>query len=166
MLFSRCARMLLGIGLLTVSPTASAHPHKQPGDTPAPAAARSDPIVAEARAFMEAYARDLVGGNREALTARYDRRGAWRVGSGQKALDSFDAIRAFYSGPWSPPEAFAWVDMSFEPLGPDAIVIVSKFLWTDRGAKAPRTISYTGLLVRQDGELRIRLEDEDAAPSS
>ena len=119
---------------------------------------------AEAEAFMAAYARDLLAGNRAAIAARYDRRGAWRVGGGQKSFDRWPDIRDFYAGPdWSPPASFAWDDLSYEVIGPDAVVVAGLFRW---GIGGGRTIilSYTALLVRQGRELRIRLEDESRAP--
>lgn len=118
---------------------------------------------AEARAFMESYAQDLRAGAREAIVARYDRRGSYRVGAGQKTLEPMDSIRAVYMGPWQPPAAFEWRDLSYEVLSDDAVMVVGRFEWTDaQGRMLP--ISYTGLLVRQDGAWRIRLEDEDVSP--
>jgi Domain of unknown function (DUF4440) len=115
---------------------------------------------AEARAFMESYAQDLRAGAREAIAARYDRRGAYRVGGGEKTLEPMDSIRAGYTGRWQPPTAFEWHDLSYEVLSDDAVMVVGRFEWTDqRGRVLP--MSYTGLLVKQDGEWRIRLEDED-----
>lgn len=117
---------------------------------------------AEARAFMDAYARDLRSGAREAIVARYDHRGSYRVGGGEKTLEPLDSIRAVYTGRWQPPAAFEWRDLSYEVLGDDAVMVVGRFEWTDRqGRTFP--YSYTGLLVRQDGEWRIRLEDEDVS---
>lgn len=120
-------------------------------------------VEAEARAFMESYARDLRAGAREAIAARYDRRGAYRVGGGEKVLEPMDSIRASYAGRWQAPAAFEWRDLSYEVLGDDAVMVVGRFEWTDQqGRMLPLT--YTGLLVRQDGEWRIRLEDEDVSP--
>lgn len=120
-------------------------------------------VEAEARAFMESYARDLRAGAREAIAARYDRRGAYRVGSGEKVLEPMDSIRASYTGRWQAPAAFEWRDLSYEVLGDDAVMVVGRFEWTDQqGRMLPLT--YTGLLVKQDGEWRIRLEDEDISP--
>jgi hypothetical protein len=42
-------------------------------------------------------------------------------------------------------------------------MVVGRFEWTDAGGKM-LPISYTGLLVRRDGEWRIRLEDESVSP--
>ncbi|MBW3570422.1 MAG: ketosteroid isomerase family protein [Gemmatimonadetes bacterium] len=119
---------------------------------------------AEARAFMESYARDLRAGAREAIVARYDRRGAYLVGNGRKELLTVDALRAIYTGPdWQPPATFEWRDLSYEVLGDDAVMVVGRFEWTDaQGKMLP--ISYTGLLLRQDGAWRIRLEDESVSP--
>ncbi|HEU0055269.1 MAG TPA: hypothetical protein VFQ39_18910, partial [Longimicrobium sp.] len=48
--------------------------------------AREAALVEEARAFMAGYARDLAAGDREAVAARYDDRGAYMVGGGEKEL--------------------------------------------------------------------------------
>ena len=130
---------------------------------PAPAVADARAVAAEAQAFMEAYAGDLRSGDRVAIAARYYRGGAWFVGNGEKSFRTDAEIAAIYAGPeWSPPASFGWRDLSFEPLGPDAILVVGLFDWGIGGSEAPVTVSYTGLLLRQDGELRIRLEDESA----
>lgn len=118
---------------------------------------------AEARAFMESYAQDLRAGAREAIVARYDPRGSYRVGNGQKVFEPLDSIRAIYMGQWQPPAAFEWRDLSYEVLSDDAVMVVGRFEWTDaQGKMLP--ISYTGLLLRQDGQWRIRLEDESVSP--
>ena len=128
-----------------------------------PAVADNRALVSEAQAFMDAYARDLRSGDRAAIAARYDRGGAWLVGNGEKRFHTNAEIVAIYAGTsWSPPASFGWRDLSFEPLGPDAILVVGLFDWGTGGSEAPITVSYTGLLLRQDGELRIRLEDESA----
>ena len=143
-----------------------------------PLAAAADPIaqhssgedeLPEARAYTEAlmfmarYAEELRSGDRAAIARRYDRRGAWRVGNGRSVLESWADIRAYYAGDqWSPPASFHWRDLSYEVLGGDAVVVTGLFLWGPAG-REPVTASYTALLVRQDGELRIRLEDESAA---
>jgi hypothetical protein len=53
--------------------------------------------VAEARAFMEAYAIDLRAGNREAIVARYDTSGTWLVGHGLADFTRTDSLRARYA---------------------------------------------------------------------
>ena len=120
-------------------------------------------VEAEARAFMESYARDLRGGAREAIVARYDPRGAYRVGNGQKVLEPLDSIRAAYMGRWQPPTTFEWQDLSYEVLSDDAVMVVGRFEWTSADGKM-LPLSYTGLLLRRDGEWRIRLEDESISP--
>lgn len=123
-----------------------------------------DRLTAEATAFMAAYADELRAGDRAAIAARYDRRGAWRVGDGTAVLDSWERISAIYAGTqWQPPAAFEWRDLAYEPAGPDSVVVVGRFAWTPAAGQAPLVFSYTALLVRQDGALRIRLEDESAA---
>lgn len=119
---------------------------------------------AEARAFMESYAQDLRSGAREAIVARYDRRGAYMVGNGRKELLPTESLRGIYTGTdWQPPATFEWRDLSYEVLSDDAVMVVGRFEWTDAAGKM-LPISYTGLLLRQDGEWRIRLEDESVSP--
>ncbi len=130
-------------------------------------ASASANVVEEARAFMDAYARDLLGGNRDAIVARYDRTGAYLLGNGHKEFSPYDSIAAQYRGAsWQPPVSFAWRDLSFEPSGPDAVVVAGQFAWGAAAGAPSMTLSYTALLRRQDGVLRIRLEDESIDPAS
>jgi hypothetical protein len=105
------------------------------------------PIDVDAREFM----------------AGYDKRGAYRVGEGEKNLESWELIRAAYMTQWTPPASFAWRDLSYEVIGNDSVIVIGLFDW---GLADGRRIafSYTGLLVKHNGELRIRLEDESMSP--
>jgi hypothetical protein len=115
---------------------------------------------------MDTYARDLLAGNRAAIAARYDRTGAYFLGNGRKEFSPYDSVVAQYRGAgWSPPVSFAWHDLSFEPAGPDAVVVAGQFDWTAAAGAQPVTLSYTALLHRQEGVLRIRLEDESIDPA-
>jgi hypothetical protein len=135
-------------------------------DTRASAAA-SATVVDEARTFMDAYARDLLAGDRTAIAARYDRTGAYFLGNGRKEFTTYDSVVAQYRGAaWNPPVSFEWRDLSFEPVGPDAVVVAGQFVWVAAAGAPPMTLSYTSLLRRQDGALRIRLEDESFDPAS
>ena len=136
------------------------------GAPPTAAPAPREDIVAEARAFMEGYARDLRTGDRAAIAARYDRRGAYFAGHGRREFEAWDAIQARYRDDWGPPAAFEWRDLEYEPAGPDAVVVTGLFTWSRAAGDEPLLLSYTGLLLRQDGELRIRLEDESMSPQS
>ena len=131
------------------------------GDSPTPGAAIAD----EARAFMDTYARDLLAGDRAAIVARYDRTGAYRLGNGSKEFMPYDSVVAQYrDARWTPPAAFEWRDLSFEPVGSDAVLVAGLGAWTSASGGAPIILSYTALLKRQDGSLRIRLEDESIDP--
>src|SRR5688500_9413000 len=127
------------------------------------AAAAEAPIAVEAREFMAAYARDLLAGDRAAVAGRYDPRGAWFLGNGRKDYMDKAQIHVLYAGSdWQPPKSFEWRDLSYEPAGPDAVIVVGTFRWGLEEGKAPLIISYTGFLVRGGDGLRIRLEDESA----
>lgn len=153
----RCLLPLLALGLIA-APAAS---------QPATVAAET-PIVAEARAFMARYADDLIQGNRAAVAARYDRNGAWHVGPTGAELESWDKIDLRYRRRWSPPSSFEWQGLAYEPVGPDSVLVVGGFHWwpLKKADQPPIAYSYTALLVRRGGELKIRLENEaTAAPS-
>jgi len=123
------------------------------------------PIVAEARAFMASYADALRAGDRSGIAARYDRRGAYFLGNGRKRFETRAEIVANYaSQDWQRPHHFEWRDLSYEPAGAEAVVIAGQFVWTPEEGATPMVFSYTALLHRQDGALRIRLEDESTAP--
>ena len=112
---------------------------------------------------MSSYAYDLRTGDREGIIARYHPDGAYLLGNGHKAFETRDSIAAHYRTQWSRPAAFRWEDLSYEPVGADAVVVAGRFVWEAHG-REPARFSYTGLLVRSGGGLRIRLEDESGAP--
>jgi len=120
--------------------------------------------VGEAQRFMNDYARDLAAGDRAAIARRYARGGAWLLGHGRKDFESYARIETRYAGPeWTPPRSFEWRDLSVEPTGRDAVVVAGLGLWEPADGHPIVTLSYTALLIREDGELRIRLEDESSA---
>jgi hypothetical protein len=121
----------------------------------------SRPIETEAREFMEGYAEDLRSGRRQALVDRYDMRGAYRVGEGEKGFETLDKIRVAYFDQWQPPATFEWRDLSFETIGADEVFVVGLYDWGS-GDGRQATYSYTALLNRRNGVLKIRLEHESA----
>lgn len=146
-------RALVLAALLMVSAPASAVAQT------APEAGAEAAIAIEARAFMAAYARDLLAGDRAAIAARYDRQGAWMVQAGQARFVPHDGIARRYAEDWDAPAAFEWRDLVFIPSGEDAVTVVGRFVWTSTGEESAM-IAYHGQFVRQDGQLRIRVEDE------
>ena len=121
-------------------------------------------LETEARSFMEAYAQDLLDHDVAAIAARYDSSGAYFLGGGQKRFERYDSIRTRYAERWQGPSTFEWHDLSYEVLSPDAVLIVGLFSWGQGDSVEALNVSYSGLLKRQDGELRIRLEDESVDP--
>jgi len=153
----------LALAALVLAGAAACDPQPyRAAPSPAPAAGEAA-LVREAREFMDAYARDLREGDRDGIIGRYDPRGAYFMGMGRKELAPMDSIRARYRGRWRPPAGFEWQDLSYEVVGPDAVVVAGRFVWSV-SAERSVTYSYTGLLLRRDGRLHIRLEDESTAP--
>lgn len=124
-----------------------------------PGASNGDAVEEEAREFMAAYATDLREGDVESVAERYSRRGAYRLGHGQKDFNSYDSIAAQYREGFVEPAEFEWDDLSYEVLSDDAVAVIGTFRWGRPDADGVLA-SYSSLLVREDGELRIRLEDE------
>ena len=125
-------------------------------------ASESARLVGEAEAFMAAYAEEIRRGDRAAIAARYFRTGAILIRGGRRQFATHADIVARYNRPaWSPPATFEWRDLHFEAVGSDAVVVIGKFAWGERQGP-PGIGTYNALLRREDGELRIRIEDEAA----
>jgi hypothetical protein len=118
----------------------------------------------EVRAFYDAYAEDLRQHRRAALAERYDRRGVYFMGNGGKRLQSYEATKDSYLTKWTGPKSFAWQDLTIEVLSPNVAAVLARFEWqTEKGETL--TFSYTGVVIRQSGQWRIRVEDESRQPS-
>ena len=120
-------------------------------------------IEREIREFFDSYAEDLRQHRREAIANRYDPRGYYRLGNGEKTLLSFEDAKKYYLAKWTGPRSFQWKDISIEILSPDIAVVVGLFELQTALAQM-RTFSYTGLLVKTAGKWRIRVEDESISP--
>jgi hypothetical protein len=119
-------------------------------------------ITVEAQAFMAEYAAEISVRNAEGVAARYSRLGAYQMGHGRKQFNSYDSIRVGYVRRWEgrSQHEFEWRDLSYEVLGPDAVLVAGKIEWSRGDSAEALKMSYTGVLVRQGGEWRILLEDE------
>jgi hypothetical protein len=115
------------------------------------------------RSFYDGYADDLRQARREGIVDRYDRRGAYLMGNGSKRLQTFEQIKDVYMTKWSGPKSFEWKDLSVEVMSKDAAAVTARFEWTTASGQI-LNFSYTGVLVKQDGKWRIRIEDESTAP--
>lgn len=113
----------------------------------------------EVKQFFDAYAEDLRQHRREAIANRYDSRGAFMLGNGRKEHRTFNELRSGYVEKWKGPKSFEWKDLSFEMISPTAAAVLGKFEWETPDGKIHK-YSYTGVLVKRDGQWRIRVEDE------
>ena len=118
-------------------------------------------IEKELRQFYEAYAADLRGHRAEAIANRYDPRGYFAMGNGSKRFVEFEDNKKRYMTQWTGPKSFEWRDLSFEVLSPSSATVVGVFDWTNASG-AKDTLSYTGVLTKQSGQWRIRVEDESS----
>ncbi|RZJ05824.1 MAG: nuclear transport factor 2 family protein [Brevundimonas sp.] len=152
-------RALLLAALLTVSV-----PQAAGAQAPATATAEA-PLVAETRALMEGYAAAIRAGDHAAVSALYSRDGAWMANGGQTRHVPHAVLARRYEEQWEAPAAFEWRDLSYIPTGPDAITVIGRFVWTSTG-EPPFLMSYHGHFVREDGDLRIRIEEETPIPDA
>ena len=115
---------------------------------------------------MARYEQDLRDRNREAIIARYDPQGVFLLGDGSKAFWSRDSVASFYRSHWSGPEFFEFVNMTYDSLGPEALGVIGQFRW--KAADQPDTslFSYTAILIRRDGRLYLRIENESTGPGA
>lgn len=121
-------------------------------------------IEREARRFMQRYAEDLRAHDRAALAARYAPAGATILFNGVPVFGSFDEIATRYREQWTGPTDFAWIDLAYDVLGPDSVVVTGTFDWGRPGG--PERYTYANILQRHDGEFRIRREVETRMPAA
>lgn len=155
----RTASAALAVALLLPAAAVAQAPDTIEGDG-RDERAGGDAIVEEARAFMDGYAADLLTGEPDAIAARYSRRGAYLVLPGIRSMVPHEEIVGMYREGGPAPDVFEWQDLAFEPVGEDAVMVVGAFRWESAGDDDGMLGTYTSLLVREDGELRIRLENE------
>lgn len=120
-------------------------------------------VEREVREFYDSYAEDLRAHRREAIAGRYDPRGVFFLGNGNKTFETYASVRNSYLTRWKGPKAFAWKDLSVEVVSPAAAVVVGRFEWQTEAGQT-FNYSYTGLLLRRGGRWLIRVEDESTAP--
>lgn len=113
----------------------------------------------EVKEFYDSYADDLRQHRTEAIANRYDTRGYFSLGNGNKRLVPFDENKKRYMTQWTGPKSFEWKDLSFEILSPNSAVVVGLFDWTGTSG-VKDTLSYTAVLTKQSGQWKIRVEDE------
>lgn len=134
----------------------------QKPEIPTPGNQNNAATEREIREFFNSYAEDLRRHRGEAIAERYDSRGYFRMGNGTKTLVSFEDNKKRYLSDWAGPKSFEWKDLSIEVLSKDSAVVTALFDW-QVGVGEARTYSYTGLLIKQSGKWRIRVEDESGA---
>jgi hypothetical protein len=113
-------------------------------------------LTYSARTFMEAYAQDIRSGDGPAVAARYHPEGAYFNGGVMSAAD----ILSSYSEGWEGPTSFSWRSLNFEVLGPAAVLATGTGLWGQADGEETMDVLYASLLVRSEGEWKIRVEDE------
>lgn len=116
-------------------------------------------IEADARAFMAGYAADLLAHDAGAVASRYSRRGAHLVFPGDRRVETHETIARRYREGMIETSAFDWQDLAYEPISDDAILVTGAFRW-ESPANPGVLGTYATLLVREEGELRIRMESE------
>lgn len=118
------------------------------------------PIATDAQAFMDAYARDLVAGNKDAIIARYHPQGVFILAEGIDDLMKSRQLAEFYRTQWQKPHAFTWKGLRFRPLSSETILIDGGFETQATADKPAQYFSYLAVLIRENGKLRIRSEIE------
>ena len=113
----------------------------------------------EIESFFEKYAEHLRQSQRGAIASLYDTSGCYMLGSGHKEFVSFQDNKDYYLTKWNAPKSFDWKDISIEVISPTAAVVTAIFIW-ERSTGEKRTSSYTGFLINQSGQWRIRVEDK------
>ena len=126
----------------------------------------TDSLTRQVAGFVARYATSMRTGDRAALVASYATTGVNVLGDGRSATLSSSDIRArFDSLHWMPPVAYEWKDLSWESVGPDAVVLSGGYLLRAKADDRPRAFSYSALLRRRAGIVQIVMEHVSSAPS-
>jgi hypothetical protein len=129
---------------------------------PLPKIACADPTATDildlAHFFMDTYADDVTAGDRKALVNRYSRRGTIFIGGEWKEELTFDKLSSEYAKSWKPPVTFRWQGLAYEKLGEQSVMVTGGVARSDQAGAETTSHSYAVLLVKEDGELRIRME--------
>src|SRR6476661_3204912 len=129
--------LVFAIALLASAANAQSVKKSDPEGLPTAATAE-----VELKGFYDAYAEDLRQGRREAIVDRYDPRGYYSLGNGNKQFVTFAEAKVRYTTRWTPPKSFVWKDLTFEILSPDSATVVGLFDWeAPTGDKG--TLSYS-----------------------
>ncbi|KRB83255.1 hypothetical protein [Duganella sp. Root198D2] len=115
-------------------------------------------ILDLAHFFMDTYADDVAAGDRKALANRYSRRGTIFIGGEWKEELTFDKLSSEYAKSWKPPATFRWQGLAYEKLGDQSVMVTGGVARSDQAGAETTSHSYAVLLVKEDGELRIRME--------
>ncbi|MGE0439656.1 MAG: hypothetical protein AB7L66_07260 [Gemmatimonadales bacterium] len=118
-----------------------------------------------AEALYRAYGQAVATGPGEAVAAFYHPGGAVRVLNGTAQRLSRAALDSSYRSGWSAPGYFSWTDLTFDPFGPDQVLVSGGFRWLPVGGRDTTAWIYAALLERTDSGLAIRFEHETLKPT-
>ncbi|HET7537796.1 MAG TPA: hypothetical protein VFJ90_15160 [Candidatus Didemnitutus sp.] len=159
------ALFVLQTGCTSLQTTSSAPAASQPA--PAHPAETAGQIPPDAKAFMDAYAKDLKAGNRDSIIARYHSQGVFILAVGVDDLMRPRQIADFYRTQWQPPHAIAWRNLRYRSLSPETILIEGGFDWQQTADKPAQYFSYGAILIKEPTGFHIRSEIEfPQAPAS
>lgn len=116
-------------------------------------------MESEARALFAAWSDAIRAGDGPGILRVYSRRGVRLVNKGRVDQLAIRDLEAAYLSGEVESQDFNWEDMSFEVLSPNAVVATGTMVlkWReDEGVRGSEMV----LLVREGGELRVRIEAE------
>jgi hypothetical protein len=127
----------------------------------------TDSLTRQVPGFMARYAQSMRTGDRAALVAAYAPTGVRLLRNGRSAFQSTSDLTARYDSlRWTHPATFEWKDLSWERVGPDAVLVSGGYVTRASVDDPPRVFSYSALLRRRDGILRIAMEHVSSAPDA
>lgn len=116
-------------------------------------------VEAEAHQAMEAWGAAIRDGDADRILTTYSKAGVTFATKGTKYFTTFEELANQFGVGDLDPQDFEWEGLSFEVLSPDAVLVTGSFRlrWLeDEGVRGSNMV----LLVREEGELRVRAESE------
>ena len=121
-------------------------------------------LEAGAAEMFQQYGAAITTPRRELIAGFYALDGVILIFNGERQDLSRTQLDSFYTGPWNPPEYFAWDQLQYDSLAPGLVLVTGGFFWKDKTSPDTARFLYTALVQSVDSGMVIRFEEETLRP--
>ncbi len=114
----------------------------------------------EVEVFLDHYKQLLQNAKFDSVALLYVDTGFISLGNGEKAIQTIDTIKAFYSRFPKIPNDFHWENTRIDILSKGTALVTSFFYWHDKNSPDTTKMSYTGVFLKKNSNWKIMHEHE------